>query len=209
MIIAGAGGHALELLDILISQNKTEPLIFFDEIKSASLFQNQFPIIHNEKDVKDHFLTDPRFILGTGNPKLRHAFYIRFSALGGKLCSVLGIGGTCSSFSQGSDQADIFNLCFIGPNTSLGRGCLINTGAQIHHDVVVGEFSEINPGAIILGGAKIGSFCSIGTSASILPKIKIGNNVKIGAGSVVTKDVIDGVTVVGVPGRILSSNEDS
>lgn len=203
MIIAGAGGHALELLDILIPQNKTKNLVFFDEINSRKLFQCQFPVIHSEEQVRDHFQTDPHFILGTGSPKLRHAFYIRFTALGGKLCSVQGNGEILSSFSTGADHADIFNLCYIGPNTSLGKGCLINTGAQIHHEVVVGEFSEINPGAIILGGVQIGSFCYIGTNATILPKVKIGNNVKVGAGAVITKDVMDGVTVVGIPGRII------
>lgn len=203
MIIAGAGGHALELLDILILQNNTENLIFFDEINSASLIQNQFPIIHNEVQVKEHFQTDPQFILGTGNPKLRHSFYLRFTALGGKLCSVRGIGGTCSSFSQGAEQSDIFNQCFIGPNTSFGIGCLINSGAQIHHEVQIGEFTEINPGAILLGGTQIGSFSSIGTNATILPKVKIGDNVRVGAGAVITKDVKDGLTVVGVLGKIL------
>lgn len=204
MIIAGAGGHALELLDILTSEAKTENLVFFDEVSSAEIFQKKYPVIHTEKEVKAHFEKDPNFILGIGNPNLRHSFYLRFTAWGGKLVSVQGQGVVCSNFSSGREEADIFNLCFIGAGSYLGKGCLINTGAQIHHEVKLGEFSIVNPGAILLGNVEVGDFCSIGANATILPKVKIGNNVTVGAGSVVTKDVQDGVIVVGVPGVILS-----
>lgn len=203
MIVAGAGGHAFELLDILISEGKTYNLVFFDEITSSDIFQKKYPIIHSEVEVKIHFEKDPYFILGTGNPKIRHSFYQRFTAVGGKLISVQGKGVAFSNFSSGGEEADIFNLCFIGANTQIGKGCLINTGAQIHHEVKIGDFTEVNPGAVLLGKVEVGNFCSIGANATILPKVKIGNNVIVGAGSVVTQDVMDGVTVVGVPGKII------
>lgn len=202
MIIAGAGGHAFELLDILISEGKTKNLVFFDEINSGSMFQGLYPIIHSSEQVKAHFERDPFFILGTGNPKLRHQFYQRFTGLGGKLISVQGKGVAFSNFSKGAEEADIFNLCFVGANTQIGKGCLINTGAQIHHEVKIGEFTEVNPGAVLLGKVQVGSFCSIGANATILPKVKIGNSVIVGAGSVVTQDVEDGVTVLGVPAKL-------
>lgn len=203
MIIAGAGGHAFELLDILISEGRTENLVFFDEINLVDIFQGRFPIIHTEDEVKAHFEKDPFFILGTGNPKVRHSFYKRFTALGGKLISVQGKGVAISNFSSGGEEADIFNLCFIGANTQIGKGCIINTGAQIHHEVKIGEFTEVNPGAVLLGKAEVGAFCSIGANATILPKVKIGNQVVVGAGAVVTRNVPDGVTVIGVPARII------
>lgn len=203
MIVAGAGGHALELLDILISMERTKNLEFFDELSSINVFQDRFPIIHSEEKVKAHFSKDPFFILGTGNPIVRHQFYKRFSDLGGKLITVKGKGVVFSDFTSGAEEADIFNLCFISAKTQLGKGCLINTGAQIHHEVKIGQFTEISPGAVLLGKVEVGSFCSIGAHATILPKVRIGNHVTVGAGSVVTKDVPDGVTVIGVPGRIV------
>ncbi len=197
MIVAGAGGHAFELLDILISQGLTDNLYFYDGINSISIFQGKYPVLNTLDQVKEKFQEDPRFILGTGNPKVRHKFYEDFRRAGGTLFSVKGIGIAFSNFAVNND-ADIFNLCFIGAQTQIGKGTLINTGAQIHHEVKIGEFSEINPGAVLLGKVEIGSFCSIGANATILPKVKIGNYVIVGAGSVVTHDIPDCVTVVGV-----------
>ena len=42
---------------------------------------------------------------------------------------------------------------------------------------------------------------SIGANATILPGLTIGEGAMVGAGSVVTKDVPSGVTVVGNPAR--------
>lgn len=49
----------------------------------------------------------------------------------------------------------------------------------------------------------VGKNCWIGAGVVVLPGITIGDNVVVGAGSVVTKDLPDGVVAVGNPCRIL------
>lgn len=202
MVIAGAGGHALELLDILLIDNLDEEFYFYDDKTGIKLFEGRYPIIDNINVLEIQFSKDPRFILGTGNPFTRKYFFDLFTSLGGKLNNVKGKNTSFSNFYI-NNQSDIFSLCFIGAKTCLGLGSLINTGAQIHHEVFIGEFSEVNPGAVILGKAQVGNFSSIGANVTVLPKIKIGNNVIIGAGSVITENIPDNVLVVGVPGKII------
>ncbi len=48
---------------------------------------------------------------------------------------------------------------------------------------------------------------SVGSSSTILCGVTIGEGAIIGAGSVVTKDVPPGVTVAGVPARVISSSK--
>jgi len=50
---------------------------------------------------------------------------------------------------------------------------------------------------------------SIGSNATILPGVTIGENAIVGAGAVVTCDVPDYTTVVGVPARIIGNVRDA
>ena len=202
MIIAGAGGHALEVLDILIANGIKGEFFFYDDLTEKEVFKEKYPVIKSKLELGIKLKDDPRFILGIGTSKLRFHFFQLFTSLGGELIAFSGNSSVISPSST-MQGVDTMNLCYIGPEVRIGKGSLINTGAQIHHEVKIGGFSEVNPGAILLGACQIGAFTSIGTNATILPKLKIGNNVRVGAGAVITKDVPDGVTVVGVPGRIV------
>lgn len=59
------------------------------------------------------------------------------------------------------------------------------------------------------GAATIGNNVYIGPGAKIIGRIRIGDNVVIGANAVVTKDVPNGVTVGGVPAKIISEKDSS
>lgn len=206
MIVAGAGGHAMEVLDILIANEMEDNLFFYDDINFVKVFQESYSVFNSLDQVKEHFQKDKRFVLGTGNPAHRKKLYDLFSSLGGEHISVVSKSVICSKFAL-CEKVDVLNLTFIGPNSIIGKGTLVNTGAQIHHEVEIGEFSEINPRAVILGKVKIGSFSSIGANATVLPKVNVGKNVIVGAGAVINRDIPDNVTVVGVPGKIIKWNE--
>lgn len=47
----------------------------------------------------------------------------------------------------------------------------------------------------------------IGVGAMVLGNILIGNNVKIGTNAVVTENIPDGATAVGVPAKIILNNK--
>ena len=53
------------------------------------------------------------------------------------------------------------------------------------------------------GSVLIGENTWIGDNVVVLPGVKIGKNVIIGANAVVTKDISDNVTAVGVPARTI------
>lgn len=145
MLIAGAGGHALELLDLLLNQQQVDNLVFFDNVNPNTLFEGQYPVLKTENEILEQFKKDPLFILGTGNPKHRKLFFDWFTKMGGVHFPVKGEGVVYSNFTENND-ADILNLCFIGAKTKIGKGALINTGAQLHHEVQIGDFPATNPG---------------------------------------------------------------
>ena len=99
-------------------------------------------------------------------------------------------------------------------------GAVIGSCVFIDHGmgVVIGETAEIGDGCTIyqgvtLGGTSLyrgqkrhptlGAGVVVGAGAKILGGFRVGDGAKIGSNAVVVKEVPDGATVVGVPGRIV------
>lgn len=84
------------------------------------------------------------------------------------------------------------NGIIISYHAKIGKNC------TIYQQVTISDDSH-NPNL----SAIIGDNVIIGAGAKIIGHVKIGNNVKIGANAVVTHDITDNSTVVGVPARII------
>lgn len=89
----------------------------------------------------------------------------------------------------------------IPAEAEIGRQCIINTNASVDHDCILGEGSEIAPGATLCGQVQLGVNAWVCAGATVLPNVKIGADAIVGAGAVVTRDVPDGVMIVGVPAK--------
>lgn len=101
----------------------------------------------------------------------------------------------------------------IHPGAQIGRRVFIDHGMG----VVIGETTEIGDDVLIytgvvLGGTSlekkkrhptIGNNVVLGTGAIVLGAITIGNGARIGAGSVVVRTVPPGMTMVGIPARMV------
>ena len=87
--------------------------------------------------------------------------------------------------------------------TTLGRGCIVNTGATLDHECRVDDGVHIGPGAHLAGCVVVGACAMIGTGAVVSSRIKIGREALVGAGAVVIEDVSPNTVVVGNPARVL------
>lgn len=96
-----------------------------------------------------------------------------------------------------------------GTRSRAAAGLLLNSGAIIDHDCVIGRNCHVATGAKVSGGVVMGDNVLIGTGASVRQGIRIGDNAVIGAGAVVVADVPVGATVVGVPARDLGTERKS
>lgn len=91
----------------------------------------------------------------------------------------------------------------INPACKIGRGCIINTGATVDHDCQINDGVHIAPGVNLCGYVHVGELTLVGVGASVLPGVRIGRKCRVGGGAAVTENVADGMTVVGVPARVV------
>ena len=212
MIVIGAKGFAKELLEDLVSDkynyNETN-LFFFDNVsKNVPEKLYDYKILTSLNEVKTLFNNESLFFtIGIGFPKNRKKMADLFEELGGDLVSIISEKATVGSFNNKIDKGVIIRSGVqITNDITIGKGSLINLNCTIGHDSVIGKFVELSPNVNISGHCSIGEFTSIGSGSTILPNIKIGSNCVIGAGSVITKNVPDNSVVVGVPGKIIKTN---
>lgn len=105
----------------------------------------------------------------------------------------------------------------IHPGATIGRRFFIDHGAG----VVIGETAEIGDDVTLYHGVTLGGTSwnkgkrhptlqngvMVGAGAKILGPIVIGAQARVGANSVVVKDVPNGQTVVGIPGKVVQVRE--
>lgn len=90
------------------------------------------------------------------------------------------------------------NGIIISPYAKIGRNC------TIFHQVTIGTNEhKIN----FKNAPNIGDNVYIGAGVKLIGNIRVGNNVKIGSNAVVTKDVPDNYTVVGINKMFLKESE--
>ncbi|MEN2281228.1 DapH/DapD/GlmU-related protein [Algoriphagus sp. SE2] len=202
MIIAGAGGHGLEVAMALDKLGfPSEQVFFYDQDKSKiSDPEIGKSLVLKDDDLKNILKNDSRFVIGVGNPVFREKLFKQLSSLGGSLFGISFVSEKVLNIT--SNTFDAMPYSFIGPRTKIGLGVLVNTRAHVHHECEVGDFSEIGPGAMLLGASKIGRKCRIGAGAVILPGVELGNEVVVGAGAVVTKSYLKPCTLIGIPAII-------
>jgi acetyltransferase-like isoleucine patch superfamily enzyme len=91
----------------------------------------------------------------------------------------------------------------VNAGAALGVNVIINTGAIVEHDCVVGDHVHIATGSRLCSTVHIGTGAHIGAGAIVRQLITIGEEAIVGAGAVVVKDVEPWTVVVGVPARVL------
>jgi sugar O-acyltransferase (sialic acid O-acetyltransferase NeuD family) len=198
MILAGAGGHAKEILDLIEEINKEKIILFDDFSKNNTENIFGFTVLKSKEKVKAALIIDSKFILATGSPKLRKKMYEDFISMGGLCSSFIAKSAQISKHNVNLDSGiNIMSFALISNSVRIEKGSLINSRVHIHHDVSIGEFCEIGPGSILLGNASVGANTMIGAGSVILPNISIGENCLIGAGSIISKNLISGSKIKG------------
>lgn len=91
----------------------------------------------------------------------------------------------------------------ISINTTICDYALIQDHCNIGHDGVVEEGTHLYIGVKLCGRNRIGQNSSIFTASIIYPDVKVGTGCTVGAGSVVSRKVKDGDTVLGNPAKKL------
>ena len=209
----GAGGFGREVMPyarVSVAQTlglvSDEVAVFFVETWRPDRTEvNGYPIISIEEFSR---LDGPRYFnVAIGDGRAREAI----SKQVGEMAKVLPVRAPQSIFLDNNLTGEGSIFCpntMLTSNVTIGRFFQGNIYSYVAHDCVIGDFVTFAPGVRCNGRVHIGDYAYIGTNAIIREgtadkPLKIGVGAVIGMGAVVTKDVPDGMIVVGNPAREL------
>jgi sugar O-acyltransferase (sialic acid O-acetyltransferase NeuD family) len=207
LVIIGAGGFGREILAWARDCSGLWRLKgFLDDNPAASKDPRlRVPVIGTVSDYQP-CETDV-FLCGVGVPELRRILSEKLRSRGAQFATLIHPTAVVAAGAEVGLGVIVCPFSVISVDVQIGEGTAIYYHSSVDHDAVIGPWTQVSAHCDITGGASVGAEVFIGSHASILPRVKVGDRAVIGAGAIVTGDVPDNMTVVGVPARPHGSNK--
>ncbi len=192
--VLGCGGHAKVVVQALLALEYRVAAIFDDN--PAKCEQEYCGIrIHGPINRVAEFPRLPAMI-AVGDNAIRAAIAQRLDLEWLTAVHPAAFVDPTASLAEGTV---VMAGAVVQADAKIGRHVIINTLASVDHDCTLGDFVHVAPGVRLAGGVSVGAGSLLGLGSIVLPERRVGSRVVVGAGAVVTRDVMEGATVVGVP----------
>jgi sugar O-acyltransferase (sialic acid O-acetyltransferase NeuD family) len=204
VLIYGGTGQA-KILHVIVEHYGSSVSAVIDDTPGLPSHFPDVPIYEGWDGFKHWVKTQNRkqtgFLVAIGNPNGRVRLRLHEALLAEGLQAVTVAHPTVwiDKNAEVGAGSQILAGAKVLAETVIGKQCIINTNASVDHENILEAGVEAAPGVTLCGLVTVGINGWICAGSTVLPRISIGADAVIGADALVTEDVPDGVTVVGVP----------
>ena len=201
VFVYGTGGHARVVYTML---DPRTPVVFVDDNpKAPTLGPGMRPVLTDKSGIP----TGSWVIPAIGDNHAREKVVEQLKNQDRSLI-IKGVRHvTAYSDIPVPEDAQVCAKAVIITGTQMGRCVIVNTGATVDHDCVLGDFVHVAPGVHLCGNVHVGHSTIVGVGSCARPGVKIGSNTVIGAGSVIVSDIPSNVVAFGNPCKVIKEIE--
>jgi len=200
LVLIGAGGHSKDLTYLAL-EDKYKLWNLIGYIDDNKLIDGLLGSVETLPDLMKRY-NNLYYSIAINSSMIRKKIFNTYGLLdrSANLIHYTAVIGSECEYDNGLTMGPYSVLT---TRVRIGKHVHINTGASINQSSTIGDYCTISPGARICGDVNVGENTSIGAGAVIINFKDIGDNCTLGAGTVVINHVMNGSTVVGVPGKVI------
>lgn len=204
LAIIGSGGHAVSVLNV--AQSAGFDVVCFIDDQKCGIKLLGIDIVSTEQVIGDINLL---FSVAIGPNFIREKVFNEYKNKFSLECFPLLIheSAVVSVHTKVGFGTVVMPNVTIGPNSTVGNCCLLNTNSSIDHDCKMEDYSSIAPGVIAGGNVSINERSTISIGTIIKDGITIGSDAVVGASSYVNSNVEDNAVHYGNPSRFVRFRE--
>jgi len=209
--IYGSGGLGREVLDLTHQINlvaeKWEKIVFINDFKEEHVINGTRVFTFDE--FKANFTASvAKVVIAVGEPKARQALREKVMANNYELQTLIHPSAFVGAETKIGDGSVVQFGSFVSCNVIIGMNVYIQLNSSVGHDSIIGNDAVISSFVGISGDCKIGERAYIGVSVPVKEKISIGKDSIVGIGSAVLRDIPENVIAMGIPARVMKNNDD-
>ena len=205
VIILGAGGHAQVVADILLRMAESgltniTPVAYLDDnpaLKGQEILD--IPVLGGTAVL--HTIPHEAVIIAIGSNPVRQRLYETLKADGEQFVTARHPTAVVAPDVQIGAGCMICANAVVNTGSVIGVNVILNTSCTVDHHNQIEDHVHIAPGANLGGNVHIGQGTLIGIGATVMPQRQVRAWSRIGAGAVVTQNLPERITAVGIPAK--------
>jgi sugar O-acyltransferase (sialic acid O-acetyltransferase NeuD family) len=207
LIVLGAGGNSLGILDAVEALNVVKPRYrvagILDDIPA-----NQGRVVLGHR-VIGTIAEAPKFegcqfvngISSVASFRKIPVIVARTQQPAERFATIVHPRATVAASARVGPGSVILAGSVLCPEAEVGAHVIVLQNTSINHHSRVGDYATLSAGITMLGYIEVGRNAFVGGGCTLAPRVKVGDGALVGAGSVVIRDVPAGRVFAGNPAR--------
>ena len=187
LVIIGASGHGKVVADIALL-NGYDEIVFLDDNPAVKTL-GDFDVVGTSSEIPKFVEAGSDFFVAIGNSDIRHRIMDELELAGACVPLLIHPSAVVAYDAAIGAGSVVMAKAVVSEGVTVGKGCILNTGAVVGVDSKVADFAHVSVGAVVGSQCTIGAGDWIGIGAKAADEVTVCSGVVVGAGALIDENV--------------------